>query len=452
MFNFKSDFLKAYDKLNEASNPIYSRLFWSAAKAGIYDDTRFMLAFKDELKELGIDLNELFDEHYMFKEKGSYGIIKKALETHPDSWALKALQKVWVMQFKDGIVSDHKLKAEKYARERAERDAAIQKIVKEREEQHLKRHAEAESEWNLLNEKLPEVQKLIKDIGTKFANEHKDILIANLNKAIKIITDIQSLTKNTADYEYEYDLSQYKHALKRITDAAEDKLFEAEFEMSKFNDDSEDAYIEVGITRFMTAVGNTHAADLWRHSLRDGVFKIYAKNISENTVEEKLTTVLDKLFGAQTVSDYKIEKLEKAYKELEAEVEEVKKVLRTPWAGKETSNSNHAADFSDKLIKICVDGLNAADKAAKEWSNVHDGSDGAAYAGYYNGTIEHLARYLVHCDWRALKDEKEIASWNMTESQEKLRKELDKVLSAVNRFSQYGIRFEVTEHKNKAGL
>ena len=100
MFNFQSDFFKTYELLNEAKDPFYSRNFWAWARDNNYNELCFKIAFKDDLKELGINLDELFDEYDMFKEKSSYGIIKKALEEHPDSWALKALQKVWVMQFK----------------------------------------------------------------------------------------------------------------------------------------------------------------------------------------------------------------------------------------------------------------------------------------------------------------------------------------------------------------
>ena len=85
MFDFQSDFFKTYEQLNEAKDPFYSKNFWSWAKNNKYNELCFRVAFEDDLKELGINLDELFDEYDMFKEKSSYGIIKKALEEHPEN-------------------------------------------------------------------------------------------------------------------------------------------------------------------------------------------------------------------------------------------------------------------------------------------------------------------------------------------------------------------------------
>ncbi len=117
-----SNLLEIYD-LMEWNDPWASKEFWADAKEGKLNDKAFKTAYKDELTKLG--LWDLIDSEYdgtgVLKEKGSYGAIKKASEENPDSWAIKALLKMWVLQFKDNVKSASQLKQE----ERAANEAAL---------------------------------------------------------------------------------------------------------------------------------------------------------------------------------------------------------------------------------------------------------------------------------------------------------------------------------------
>ena len=87
------------DKINEATNYEASKKFWAAAKNKQIDIVSFHAAFDDELETLG--LKHLVDYEGTLRAYASYGEIKKAIEEHPDSWAVKALQKLWGLIFKD---------------------------------------------------------------------------------------------------------------------------------------------------------------------------------------------------------------------------------------------------------------------------------------------------------------------------------------------------------------
>ena len=104
MFNFDTPFMEAFeelDKLNEAIDPAASKKFWAAAKANKIDAEAFHTAYDDELKELG--LMDVFTAEGAFTNKGIYGRIKAAKEANPDSWAVKALSRLWALRYVDNV-------------------------------------------------------------------------------------------------------------------------------------------------------------------------------------------------------------------------------------------------------------------------------------------------------------------------------------------------------------
>ncbi len=135
--NFDSSLLEAFEELDklqeDTTNKEASKQFWAAAKEGIADDKAFHAAFDTELEELG--LKELFLTNGYFKHRNVYEQIKAAKIEYPDSWAVRALNKLWVLVYIDKIeyksIKDarEKFRAEQQAKEEAER-AAHDAIIK----------------------------------------------------------------------------------------------------------------------------------------------------------------------------------------------------------------------------------------------------------------------------------------------------------------------------------
>lgn len=422
MFNFKSDFLEAYDKLNEAKDPFYSRNFWAWARDNNYNELCFKIAFKDDLKELGIDLDELFDEYDMFKEKSSYGIIKKALEEHPDSWALKALQKVWVMQFKYDAKSGSKKEAERRARDVEEKKA---KQAKEQEEAHIK----AEADWKILNENFEDIKQLILNTVNECAAKAAEKAKAILETSIKRITEIKTLTKNVYPDIY-WEIHSGKHYLGQLKELNEDNLSEVSISLSNFDEKSTVAYIWVEVNRFLWKK-LTHYTD--QIHLRIGADEISDKAILKDTLISKLKKVIDDInyiAAANSIS--------------EASYNETINIINKAKAAQAAADRNQEVDpsFYEDLLDICTSGLSAAEKEADKWKSAQDGSDGAAYAGYFNGTVSELSLYLVHCNWRAVKQDKEVASWRTTDSKDSLITNLETALRSCGRTGK-DFRFEI---------
>ena len=117
-----------YDELNtlyEDINPEASKKFWAAAKSKQIDLAAFHAAFDQELTELG--LMDLFTTDGILGDKGTWSRIKSAKETNPDSWALRALSKLWALVYIDKVPYDPDTSAaiaDREAAEKAEREAA----------------------------------------------------------------------------------------------------------------------------------------------------------------------------------------------------------------------------------------------------------------------------------------------------------------------------------------
>ena len=422
MFDFQSDFFKTYELLNEAKDPFYSRNFWAWAKDNKYNELCFKVAFKDELKELGINLDELFDEYSMFKEKSSYGIIKKALEEHPDSWALKALQKVWVMQFKYDAKSGSKEEAERRARKDEEEKA---KRAKEQEEAHIK----AEADWKILNENFEDIKQLILDTVNECAAKTAEKAKAKLETSVKRIAEIKTLTKNVYPDIY-WEKRGGENYLKQLKELNEDNLSEVSIELTNFNEKSTFAHIWVEVNRFLWRK-LTHHTD-WIH------FRIVADEISDRAILKD--TIINKLKKAIDDINY----IAAANSISEADYNETINLINKAKAAQAAADRNEEVDqsFYEDLLDICTGGLAAAEKEANYWKSAQDGSDGAAYAGYFNGAVCELSLYLVHCNWRALKQDKEVASWRNTDSTDSLIANLETALRSCGRTGK-DFRFEI---------
>lgn len=101
----KNKFIELYEslsELNEATDFYASKRFWDKAKIKVIDDRAFHAAYDNELKELG--LMDIFNDDGTFTGKGVYGKIKEAKDNNPDSWAVKALMKLWALKYVDDIL------------------------------------------------------------------------------------------------------------------------------------------------------------------------------------------------------------------------------------------------------------------------------------------------------------------------------------------------------------
>jgi hypothetical protein len=140
-FKLATPFLEAFeelDKLSEAATDptkiAASKKFWASAKMGKMEEDAFHTAFDDELTELG--LMDMFDARGVLEN--NYGRIKKAAEANPESWAIKALGKLWALRYSKNrdwsAVMNNYFKSEKEDQE-ARRKAAEEEKARKLEEQ-----------------------------------------------------------------------------------------------------------------------------------------------------------------------------------------------------------------------------------------------------------------------------------------------------------------------------
>ena len=179
------ELLEELDSINEAADEAASKKFWAAAKNKQIDEVSFHAAYDEELTELG--LTDIFNTDGTFINKGVYGKIKAAKDANPDSWAIKAISKLWALRYVDNVL--FKAEADKVAADAAEREkrAAEEKAEKERL---------AKEEREALNQEhqalLPEALKLVdKDLFAKFIAAY-EVTEADINVEV-----IENFGRNT---------------------------------------------------------------------------------------------------------------------------------------------------------------------------------------------------------------------------------------------------------------
>jgi hypothetical protein len=163
-FKLDTPFMEAFeelDKLNEATDLIAGKRFWAAAKANQIDAVAFHAAYDDELKELG--LTDIFTADGALANKGVYGRIKAAKEANPDSWAVKALSRLWALRYVDNVKFPSELAADKAAADKAAAERAQQRAAQRRQEEEASKAAK--------EAKLQECQELLKTYIGKVATE-----------------------------------------------------------------------------------------------------------------------------------------------------------------------------------------------------------------------------------------------------------------------------------------
>ena len=390
--------LEIYDLL-EWGEYSDSSQFWSEAKAGRLDGSSFWAAYSSELRRLG--LLDLIDTNYKeLKEKSSYGRIKKAAEENPDSLAVKALLKMWVLQFKNGVKSDIR-------------------IEREEDEQKL---ADKKAELANVEAQLPEFEKAFKEVGNRILGEAA-------NECNKLIRTNNELINKTKEISHGFVKAQ-SFIAKEIKDT---DLFEMDFKYYSptMSDLTGTIYIS-----FETVFGESIKYHWLNRSYGDSLNILHKRfDIEGMTVDkireeaEKAFTDLAAIIKPQVGNISSTELIKATYDKTVKTIEDSKKAQAAVNAGKPVD-----PDFIAEVLAVLKNGLKKANAEYTSWAGwrYDDGDSGAAFANEKYKTIQAAAVYLFNCNWRSYVNDREIAVWRTTDSEEALEDALSDTFDAIS--------------------
>lgn len=412
-----ADSLYVSEVVNEAADINASINFWDLARDKKISTYWFHRAFDDELTELG--LMDIFNEDGMLKNQGVWGRIKPVKEANPDSWAIKALNKMWWLQFKEGVTKSEEQIRQQIRREREEAETAERRaaMAAKAERDRIAREAKyaaAKEDWDVLNEKLPSIQTLVTNIAEEFAAEKKAILIPDLETAIKLKAEIKAATKGIISF---YDSTEEYLAKLNSSDATikvATTLNEPDMRWPY-------ARIFVKVSEFF---GETPGFSAGSKEARDYI-SFTVDNIDEETIKSEVLALLNDIWEVVSFRRNSLPRIQKQYDEVMTEANVAKAAQAAVDAGKPVD-----PNFISKILTQFKEGKKAAQKQADFYSDTTDGSAGAAYAMKASETLIVIGTYLINCNWRAVVNGKEIAAWRKTESLDNLEDELMKVFKA----------------------
>lgn len=404
------------EEITEAIDQRASYQFWDWAKDKKISTYWFHKAFDEELTAMG--LMDIFNKEGMLKDKGTWGKIKNALETNPDSWAVKALRKMWVLQFKEGITkSIEQIDREREEAERAKRQA--ERAAKD-EQDRLDREAKyaaAKEAWDILNEKLPSIQKLVDTVASEFAAEKKANLIKDLEAAVKLATELEAVTKGIVESRR----SSARTYLARLNSS--DTPIKVSTTLNELDKRLPSARIFVSIEEFFGErpyfmTGSDRVLEYTSFTVDD---------IDEENVRAELLSLLNKIWE---IVNRKLNSLSGAQRRHDTVMTKVNAAK----AAQAAADAGRPADpkFISDVIAVFDKGIHDAKKAYDFYSDTTDGSAGAAEAMATYETLIAAGIYLVNCNWRAVVGDKEIAAWRTTGSVDDLYDELHKVFRSFS--------------------
>ena len=390
--------LEIYDLL-EWGEYSDSSQFWSEAKAGRLDGSSFWAAYSSELRRLG--LLDLIDANYKeLKEKSSYGRIKKAAEENPDSWAVKALLKMWVLQFKNGVKSDIR-------------------IEREEDEQKL---ADKKAELANVEAQLPEFEKIFREVGNRILGE----AAAECNKLMRTNNELINKIK-----EISHDFVKAQSFIaKEIKDT---NLFEMEFNYygPTMSDLTGTIYIS-----FEKVFGESVKYHWSSRIDRTGYDFIHKRIDIEGMTTDKIREEAEKVFtGLAAVIKPQVgnishtELIKATYDKTVKTIEDSKKAQAAVNAGKPVD-----PDFIAEVLAVLKNGLKKANAEYASWADwrYDDGDSGAAFANEKYKTLQAAAVYLFNCNWCSYVNNRKIAVWRVTDSKEALEDALSATFDAVS--------------------
>lgn len=399
----KTEFMELYEELTKLNEffPNASQRFWTAAKNNKLNDTDFHSAYDAELTELG--LMDIFNADGTLINKGVYGRIKNAKEANPDSWALKALSKFWALQFKDGVKTNSQISHEKEEAERVEIET---------------RYTAVKEKWDILNEKLPFVQHLIESTVNKYAAAKKEILKSDLEQALALKTEMTTATRGLLKF---YDnTDEYNLALLNKGD----DLIKVSVTLEALDERFPRALIWVEVRQFFSAHPTFKA---WGKTAAH-TFSLTVEDLDENIITSKIISLLDNIWELVSFRFTTIDKTQKKY-------EEVTPKIATAKAAQVSVDTGRPVDpnFISEVLAEFTKGREKANSEADFYSDVQDGSSGAAFAMKKYEAIVAAGIYLVNCNWCATIGDTEIATWRTTDSVENLENALANTFDAFSR-------------------
>ena len=390
--------LEIYDLL-EWGEYSDSSQFWSEAKAGRLDGSSFWAAYSSELRRLG--LLDLIDINYKeLKEKSSYGRIKKAAEEHPDSWAVKALLKMWVLQFKDGVKSDIR-------------------IEREEDEQKL---ADKKAELANVEAQLPEFEKIFREVGNRILGE----AAAECNKLMRTNNELINKIK-----EISHDFVKAQSFIaKEIKDT---NLFEMEFNYYGPTMSDLTGTIYISFEKVFGESVKYHWSSRIDRAGYDFIHKrIDIEGMTVDKIREEAEKVFTGLVAAikpQVGNISHTELIKTTYDKTVKTIEDSKKAQAAVNAGKPVD-----PDFIAEVLAVLKNGLKKANAEYASWAGwrYDDGDSGAAFANEKYKTIQAAAVYLFNCNWCSYVNNRKIAVWRVTDSKEALEDALSATFDAVS--------------------
>ena len=353
------------------------------------------------MRKLG--LLDLFDTEYKeLKQKSSYGRIKKAAEENPDSWAVRALLKVWVLQFKNGVKSNIH-------------------IEKEEGEQKL---AAKKAELAGVEAQLPEFEKIFREVGNRILGE----AAAECNNVIKVNNDLITKIKEISRGFVEAD-SFIAEEIKG-TD-----LFEMTFQYKEPTAKDLTGKIYISFKEvFGKDVGYGYYWSSRLHGADDDVlqksFDIEGMTVDKIRKEaEKAFTDLVAIIKPQVGNISQTELIKATYDKTVKTVEDGKKAQAAVNAGRPVN-----PDFIAEILAVLRNGLKEANDEYDSWTGwqYDDGDSGTAFAMEKYKTVRAAAAYLFNCNWRSYVNDREIAVWRTTDSEEALEDALSATFDAIS--------------------
>jgi hypothetical protein len=414
--------LEAFEELNklhEATDLKASSEFWDFARSGKIATGWFHKAYDEELKILG--LMDLFNTDGLLANKGSWGRIKTAKEANPDSWAVKALQKMWVLQYKEGVTQS--LEQQIAASEKEYEVRRKAELTAKQEQERIKKEAkfaELKKEYVILSDKLTFVENIVKKLADDYAAEKKAQVIPQIEKIIKQKAEINTATKGIINKSDKHE----KINLDKLTKSGD--LIEVSVELPEPTEYFEHVYIRVNVTQFFGEHVEQYA--FRRSGMHARYFTdLTIRDLDEAAIKSEVTSLFDDIWHVIGYP-FTVSTIPKLYGNLMPKINAAK-------AAQAAANTNKPVDpsFISGIIDDITRGINKAEDAYEFYSSSHDGSSGAAYALSKHETIVSLCAYLINCNWRAFAKGKEVASWRMTDSEDDLYQALQNTFKAAGK-------------------
>lgn len=401
-FKLDTPFMETFEELNrltEATNIYASRRFWDAAKNKKLDDEAFHAAFDDELKDLG--LMDIFNTDGTLTSQSVYGKIKNAKDANPDSWTIKALLKMWVLQFKDNVKPESQIRREKAEADRLDREA---KLAAKKEQERIEletKYAAAKESWDILNENFLFIQEVVDETAKEYAITKKAILKPDLEKAVSLKADIGTVTRGIIKF---YNNSE-EATLARLT--KEDDLIKVVVTLGELHPRYPMARVLVEVQQFF----GDRPSFRYQGKTAANRIDLTVEDIDEDIIKSKVLSLLDEIWELVGPHLNTLATIQGKHEAIMSKVTMAKAAQSAVSAGKPV-DSNFISDILAEFAR----GRKAAKDAFDFYADTQDGSSGAAYAMAEYETLVAVGTYLVNCNWRALIKDREIASWRVSET------------------------------------